>query len=154
VKFKIELLIGKPRQAVWEFFTDPEKTKLWQPTLIKIDPIYGIMGQPDSESKWTYQENRREFSLTEKVLSCEEPSHFESQFENEFAKNVVRNLFIEQSKDQTLWVAETTYMFKTLLMKILGPILRKNYMARSQKEMERFKETIEKSNERYATGYL
>jgi hypothetical protein len=28
-------------------------------------------------------------------------------------------------------------------MKLLGPILKKNYMARSQKEMEQFKEAIE-----------
>lgn len=143
MQFKIEILINRPRVAVWAFFTDPEKTKLWQPTLISIEPVHGIRGQLDAEAKWMYKENEREFSLTEKVLLCEEPSRFESQFENEFAKNVVKHVFIEQSKDQTLWVAETTYMFKTLLMKILGPIAKKNYAARSQQEMERFKERIE-----------
>ena len=82
-------------------------------------------------SKWTYKANEREYSLTEKVLSYEEPDRFESVFENEFAENTVSNRFTERGRDQTLWVAETKYKFKTLLMIMLGR-LRKRYVARSR----------------------
>lgn len=143
VNFKIELLIHKPRAEVWKFFRDREKLRIWQPTLMQVEPIHGVSGQPGAVSKWTYKENEREFSLTEKVLRREDPGRFESLFENQFASNTENNLFIEQSKGETLWTVEITYQFKTLLMKILGPLLKKNYVARSQKEMERFKETIE-----------
>ncbi len=52
-------------------------------------------------------------------------------------------MFIEKSKDQTLWVVETEYQFKTRVMRILGPVMKKNYIARTQKDMERFKEMVE-----------
>jgi uncharacterized membrane protein len=144
VKIKLELLINTPRPQVWEFFRDHEKAKLWQPSLSGVEVVGGTPGLPGAISKWTYVENEREFSLTEKILHCEEPSRFESLFENAFASNIVNNRFVEQSEAETLWVMEASYTFKTLLMKLLGPILRKNYVSRSQKDMERFKELVEK----------
>jgi hypothetical protein len=144
MKFKLELPLHKPRIEVWKFFSKPENTKLWQPSLTKIELIRGVPGQPGAESKWTYLENEREFSLIETVLDCEEPSRFESQFENQFASSTVNNIFVEQGNDATVWIVETTYKFRTLLMKFMGPILKKNYVTRSRREMERFKEIIEK----------
>ena|ERR1043165_1804431 len=144
MKFKTELLINKPRLEVWKFFMDRENIKLWQPTLTKVEPISEIQGQPGAESNWIYEENGRDFSLLEKVLRCEEPICYESLFDNAFASNTVNNVFAEQGNGNTLWTAETEYQFKTLLMKILGPLFRKNYVRRSQREMERFKEVVEK----------
>jgi len=45
-------------------------------------------------------------------------------------------------------VVETEYKFKTLVMKILGPVTKKNLVKRSQKDMARFKEMVE--NNRFA----
>lgn len=144
MKFKLELLINKPRSDVWKFFTDAENIKLWQPSLQGIETISGTPGQPGTVSKWTYQESEREFSLTETILEQDEPTRFEHQFENQFATNTVNNQFIAVDNG-TLWTIETTYTFKTLLMKIMGQVLKKKYVARSQMEMERFKEAIEGS---------
>ena len=144
MKFKTELLINKPRAEVWKFFCNREKTNIWQPSLTRIELLSGTAGQPGAESKWIYEERGREFFLTEKVLHSDEPVLFESIFENKFASNTVKNNFIEQGRDGTFWVAETEYNFKTPLMKILGPLFRKNYSHRSQRAMERLKEVVEK----------
>ncbi len=144
MKFKNELSINRPRLEVWKFFSNRENIKLWQPTLINIELISSVQGQPGAESKWTYEENGREFSLTEKVLHCEEPSRYESLFKNAFADNTVNNIFAEQSSNETLWTVEIEYKFKTFLMKVLGPFFKKNYVIRSQRGMERFKEMVEK----------
>ncbi len=144
MKFKTELLINKPRLEVWKFFIDRENIKFWQPTLTTIELIHGVQGQPGSESKWIYEEKGGEFSLAEKVLHCEEPRRYESLFENTFASNTVNNIFTEQGSNETLWTVETAYTFKTFLMKVLGPFFKKNYVLRSQREMERFKEMVEK----------
>jgi hypothetical protein len=143
VRFNIELLINKPRAAVWKAFDNPETMKKWQKTLISFEPVSGIPGQPGTVSKLTYKEDEREFALTETVTHREELNRFESIFENNFASNTVNNVFVEQGTDQTLWKVETKYKFKTLIMKILGPLLKKNYVARSQRDMERFKEMVE-----------
>src|SRR5215211_7856357 len=144
MKYKLEILIDKPRAEVWRLFCDHEKINLWQPSIIKIEPVSGRTGGP-VVSKWIYKANEREYSLTEKILSHEQPNRFESVFENEFAENTVDNRFTELDRDQTLWVAETKYKFKTLLMILLGPFMKKRYEARSRLDMERFKEMLEKA---------
>lgn len=143
MKFKLELPIHKPRVDVWKAFDNTENIKKWQPTLIKFEPVSGTPGQPGAISKLTYEEGGREFTLIEKITHRNEPSSFDGIYENNFIDNIVRNKFIERGQHQTLWVTETEFRFKTLIMKIMGPLMKKNFVARTQKDMERFKEMAE-----------
>ena len=143
MKFKLELTIHKPRADVWKAFDNTENMKKWQPTLIKFEPVSGTPGQPGAVSTLTYEENGREFALTEKIIFRDEPNRFDGVYENEFANNPVMNTFIEQGPNETLWILETTYSFKTLAMKIAGPLMKKNFIRRTQKDMDRFKEMAE-----------
>jgi hypothetical protein len=143
MKFTLELPINKSCAEVWKVFDNPENMKKWQPSLISFETIRGTQGQPGAVSKLIYQENEREFSLMEKVTYRAEPHRLDGVYENNFADNTVRNTFIEQGKQQTLWIVETEFRFKTLLMRILGPIMKKNFVMRTQTGMERFKEMVE-----------
>lgn len=143
MKFTLQLPINKPRAEVWKAFDSPENMKKWQPTLHSFERISGTQGQPGAVSRLTYKENGRQFALIEKVTHREEAQRLDGVYENDFADNIVRNTFIEQDHDQTLWTVETEYKFKTLIMRILGPLLKKNFIARTQKDMERFKEMVE-----------
>lgn len=143
MRFKLETLIHKPRQEVWNAFGNIENMPKWQPTLIKHEVLSGLPGQPGSVSELNYKDGEREFSLIEKIIHDNEPNDLESAYENRFAVNVVKNTFIEQGKDQTLWIVENEFKFKTLLMKIIGNVLKKNYVRRTQRDMEHFKEMLE-----------
>jgi uncharacterized protein YndB with AHSA1/START domain len=143
MKFKLELTINKPRSKVWDLFTTPENMDKWQPSLTNIELMNGTPGQAGAVSKLTYKENEREFSLVETITQRDDLSQFDLLYENEFTDNPVRNTFIEQSENETLWVLDTEFKFKTFLMKILGPILKKNLVRRTQKDMDRFKEFAE-----------
>jgi hypothetical protein len=143
MKFTLELPINRPRPAVWNAFDNRENMKKWQRSLISCETISGTQGQPGAVSKLTYKEKEREFSLLERVTYREELHRLDGVYENNFADNTVRNTFIEQGKEQTLWVVETEFKFKTLFMRILGPIMKKNFILRTQREMERFKEVVE-----------
>jgi hypothetical protein len=144
MKFTLELPIDKSRAEVWKAFDNPENMKTWQPSLISFDRISGTQGQPGAISRLTYEENGRKFTLIEKVTYREEPKRLDGVYENDFADNIVKNTFVEQGGEQTLWVVETEYKFKTLIMRILGPIMKKNFVLRTQKDMERFKEMAER----------
>lgn len=143
MKYKLELTIDKPRAEVWQAFDSTENLMKWQPTLKNFEHVSGTPGQPGAVSKLTYEENEREFILTEKITFREEPSRFEGIYENDFTENSINNTFIEQGANATLWLIETKYTFKTLIMKIIGPLKKKNFVIRTQKEMERFKELAE-----------
>jgi hypothetical protein len=144
VKFTLELPLKRSRTEVWKAFDHPESRKKRQPSLMSFETISGTQGQAGAVSKLTYKEREREFSLMERVTHREEPHRLDSVYENDFADNTVRNTFIEQDKENTLWRVETEFKFKTLFMRILGPIMKKNYVIRTQREMERFRELVEK----------
>jgi hypothetical protein len=144
MKFTLELPINKSRAQVWKAFDNPEDMKTWQPSLILFERISGVQGQPGAVSRLTYEENGRKFALIEKVTHREERQRLDGVYENDFAENIVRNRFLERGKDQTLWLVETEFKFKTLIMRLLGPIMKKNFVARTQRDMQRFKEMVER----------
>ena len=144
LKYTLELIIDKPRREVWQAFMDPEMMKAWQTSLTSIELLNGTAGQPGAVSKLMFEEKGREFSLIERILSFQEPESIHQSYENQFSTNTVKNSFLEQGQNQTLWITETEYKFKTLLMKVIGPVYKKNLVARTQRDMERFKELVEK----------
>ena len=143
MKYNIELIINKPRSQVWQVFNDPEKMKLWQPSLSEVVLLNGTQGQPGAESRLTFHEKEREYSLVERIMDCQPPASLTQIYENQFAINTVKNSFIEQGQAQTLWITETEYKFKTPVMRMMGPLYRKNLAARTQRDMQRFKEMVE-----------
>lgn len=150
MKFSLELPIKKPRAEVWKAFDNPQNMSKWQPSLKKFENINGIQGQPGAVSVLTYEEGTREFTLTEKVTFRAEPERFDGIYENDFADNSIKNTFIASSEKETLWKMDVEFTFKTLIMKLVGPLMKKNFVARSEKDMQRFKEMTE--NTESATG--
>ena len=144
MKFALELPLQKSRDEVWKAFDNPENTKIWQPSLVNLETISGIQGQPGAVSKLTYKEGKREFSLIEKVTHRAEPDRFDVVYENEFADNSVRNTFVIVNDNETLWRMEVEFKFKTLIMKLIGPSMKTNYILRTERDMQRFKEFVEK----------
>ena len=143
MKFKLELTLNKPVIEVWKAFDNPNNMSKLQPSLTKFELLSGTQGQPGAVSKLTYEEGGREFSLTEKITHREEPHRLDGIYENEFTDNPLRNTFIARGESETLWAIETEFKFKTLVMRMLGPLMKKNFMNRTQKDMERFKEFVE-----------
>jgi hypothetical protein len=144
MKFTLELPLYNSRAEVWQAFDNPENTKIWQPTLVNIETLSGIQGQSGAVSKLTYVEGKGEFNLMERITFHAEPEQFDVVYENKFADNSVKNTFIVTGENETLWKMEVEYKFKTLLMKIVGPFAKKNFVNRSQRDMERFREFVEK----------
>jgi hypothetical protein len=145
MKYNVELLIDKPSGRSGRLSTIPDKLNTWQTSLTAVELFHGTSGQPGAESKLIFEENGLEFSLVERVISCQEPESIVQSYKNQFSANTVKNSFLEQGQNQTLWVTETEYKFKTLLMKVMGPVYKKNLVARTQRGMERFKEMVEDS---------
>jgi hypothetical protein len=144
MKFTLVLPIARSRTEVWKAFDNPEFLKNWQPTLVKHEVIEGKQGQPGAVSRLTYLEGAREFSLMEKITFRAEPDRFDGIYENNFAEDSICNTFIASGENETIWKAEVEYRFKTLPMKIVGPLMKKNFIARTERDMARFKEFVEK----------
>ena len=145
MKYKLELTLQKPRAEVWRIFDDPNNMDKWQPTLTKIERLDGVAGQPGSVAKLTFKNGDREFSLIEKVTYRAEPERLDGVYENEFADNAVKNTFLERGSNETLWKVEVEFKFKTLAMRLIGPFVKKRFVANTQRDMDRFRTLVESS---------
>lgn len=145
MKFTLELPLHRSQTEVWRAFDNPANIKIWQKTLVSYETVSGEQGQVGAVSKLTYAEGKVEFVLTEKVTYRAEPERFDVVYENNFADNSVKNTFIAMSENETLWKMEVEYKFKTLLMKVVSPFVKKNFVKRSERDMKRFKEFAEKT---------
>jgi hypothetical protein len=143
MKFSLELPIKRSRAEVWKAFDNVENMSKWQPSLKKFEPVSGTPGQPAAVSLLTYEEGTREFTLKEKITFRAELERFDGIYENDFADNSIKNTFIAVSGNETLWKMDVEFTFKTLIMKVVGPLMKKNFVARSEKDMQRFKEMVE-----------
>ena len=143
MKYTLEITLEKSRTDVWQAFDSTENLKKWQPSLKKFENVSGTPGQPGAVSNLTYEENEREFTLTEKIIFRDEPKQFDGVYENEFSDSFVKNTFTEKGENETLWVVETKFKFKTLPMKIMGPLMKRNFVRRTYRDMERFQEFVE-----------
>ena len=145
MKYALELILDRPRAEVWRIFDDPDNMEKWQPTLVKFERLSGMAGQPGAVARLTFKNGDREFSLIEKVTFRAEPERLEGVYENEFADNFVKNTFLEQGQNHTLWKVEVEFRFKTLLMRILSPFVKKRFVASTQRDMDRLKALVENS---------
>ena len=143
MKYSLELTIDKPRAEVWRVFDDPNYMEKWQPSLVKIERLAGTAGQPGSAAKLSYKTGEREFSLIEKVTHRQEPERLDGIYENEFADNSIKNTFLEKGLNETLWKVEVEFKFKTILMRLISPFVKKRFVANTQRDMERFKALVE-----------
>ena len=143
MKYKLELLIHRPRAEVWKLFDNPANLNQWQPSLIQVEHLSGASGHPGALSRLTFKSGEREYSLTEQVTFRAEPERLDRVYDNEFAENVVKNTFLERGAGATLWKVEVVFKFKTLFMKILGPLRKKVFVNRTRRDMERFKALAE-----------
>ena len=143
MKYTIELTLEKSRADVWQAFDNPDNMKNWQPSLKKFEPVSGTPGQPGAVSNLIYEENEREFTLTEEINLRDEPKRFDGVYKNEFSDSIVKNTFVEKGESETLWIVETEFKFKTLPMKIMGPLMKRNFARRTYRDMERFQEFVE-----------
>ena len=143
MKYKLELSVNKPRAEVWRVFNDLDTIDKWQPSLTKIESIEGTTGQLGSVTKLTFKNGEREFSLIEKITFRAEPERIDGIFENEFADNPMKNTFIENGPNETLWRVDVEFKFKTMFMRLIGPFVKKRFMANTQRNMDRFKALVE-----------
>jgi hypothetical protein len=143
MKYSFELMLNKPRAEAWKGFSDPANLSKWQPLLVKIEQLEGNSAQPGSVAKLTFKNGEREYSLIEKITNCIEPERLDQLYQNEFADNTIKNSFMETGNNKTRWKVDVEFTFKTIAMRLIGPFVKKRFVANTQRDMERFKAFIE-----------
>jgi hypothetical protein len=142
MKFTVEMLINKSRKDVWKAFDNVDNMKKWQPGLVSFEGQSGTPGQVGAVSKLTYEEDGRTIELIETITHRNEPSEFDGTYGGRGVENIIRNRFHEAGPGQTRWVMECEFKFNGL-MALMMPLMKAQFVKRTQTDMERFKQVAE-----------
>lgn len=143
MRFEVITEIAAPRDEVWRQFDDPERMKVWQPTLQSFEPLSGTPGQPGAVSRLTYQEDGRTIVLTETILERRQPEFFSGTYDSGMAINKVANRLEAVDATRTRWVMDAEFEFRGLLGKIMGFFFKGMIRKRLRADCDRFKAMVE-----------
>lgn len=144
MKYTVEITLDLPRERVVELFDEPDNLPKWQKGLLSFEPISGTPGQAGAKSKLRFQMGKRQMEMVETITRRELPDHFDGTYETQGVFNVVKNRFIPVSDNQTQWVSENEFRFTTLMMKVIGLLMKGAFPKQSLKYMEDFKAFAER----------
>jgi hypothetical protein len=140
MKYRIEVVIKKPRSEMLVLFQDVEFMKKWQPGFQSLEVIEGQPGEVGSKSRLTYVTKDKPSEIIETIILKELPDRFDFLYEAKNVKNWARNSFVDQG-DQVLWIAEHEFAFSGI-MKALG-LFKAMFVKQTTRDMNTFKTVAE-----------
>ncbi|MGI5221978.1 SRPBCC family protein [Nocardia sp. CA-290969] len=149
MKYTVSIEIALPRQRVAELLADPAHLPNWLRGLVLHEPVSGEHGQVGTESRVVLEMGGRKMECTE-TITRREPAdlreipetsvvHFEREIVGEGMWSAARERLTEAGPETTLWESENEYRFSSVLMKLLGRLMRGYFRKQSLQHMQDFK---------------
>ncbi|HEU5179389.1 MAG TPA: SRPBCC family protein [Candidatus Polarisedimenticolia bacterium] len=141
MKYTFELEIDRPRQRVVELFDNPDNLMKWMPDLIRFEPVSGVPGQVDAQSRLTFRTPAGELEMLETVTARNLPHELSGVYETKMGVSRITNRFVE-SGGKTRWIADTDFQ-GVGAMKLMALAMGSAIRSQTEKVMRRFKEFAE-----------
>jgi len=138
MKHTVDVVINAPLALVWRVFDDPDNMPKWQPTLKSFEHKSGTPGQPGAVSELTYDENGREFVMTETITERREQDFLAGVYTSSVGTTLIVNHFVAIDDNSTRWSMWCNFQFKGL-MKVMSLFMAGSIRKRTNCDLERFK---------------
>lgn len=145
MNYIVNLTIDKPIKEVISLFDSFENLQKWQPTLKRWEHLEGTPGQAGARTKLIYDERGKEVEMLETITKRDLPREFSATYEAKGVKNWISNQFMEDGAEKTIWVNRNEFKFRGI-MKFFALFMKGAFPKQTLKDMNRFKEFVEKSN--------
>ncbi len=134
--------INKPRDVVWQYFTDQSKLKDWLPNVKSIENISGEPMTAGSKFKITFEENGDRIVMTETMTEVKENEVFAFTLENDVITANDRLTFIDKG-DKTEVVENNTFTGGNIFWRSLFAVMKSNFEKKSAENYQKLKTNIE-----------
>ena len=140
--FQYEIEIDKPVSEVYAAFYNPDNLPRWLIGLQRIEPISGTPGQVGSKSRQIYLERGRIVELIETITEHEPEKSFGGNIEGQGVNCSLHFEFVDRGS-RTLVRATSNLHSKSLIMRLMWPLIRGGIRKRQNGSIQRFKELLE-----------
>jgi uncharacterized protein YndB with AHSA1/START domain len=139
------LTINKPRDVVWQYFTNQNTLKDWLPNVKSIENISGEPMTAGSKFKMTFDDNGGEIVMTETMTEVKAPEIFAFTLENNVITAHDRITFIDKG-DKTDVVENNTFSGGNVFWRSLFALMKSNFEKKAAENYQRLKTNVEKIN--------
>ena len=146
VRFEIETEISRSLEVVYKAFVRPENLPKYTLHLEKFDTTGARFGEVGAVAYLHYNQNGKKSVMQDKLLYLEEKKIIISEVSGEGIRAKVETLFHKRG-EHTVMVMRWEGRGTLFLSRLFLPIFRKKIIAQAQKELEKFRELVEKYGE-------
>ncbi|GAA2239825.1 hypothetical protein GCM10010413_46920 [Promicromonospora sukumoe] len=149
MKYTVSMEIALPRERAVELLADPAHLQKWLRGVVLHEPLNGMHGEVGARSRVVMQMGQQTMEAVE-TITRREPAdlhgiprdavvHYEREIVAEGMWNAARERLTEAGPGTTLWVSENEYRFDSVLMRLVGPLMRGAFRKQSVQHMRDFK---------------
>ena len=142
VRFEVSILIDKPVGMVDQALLRAENSPFWMTDLEKFEVVEGAPGEVGSVGNLHYVQNGRKFILKDTLVYCEKGRQYVSEVSGEAIFAQIETTLKSKGSGTELrlkWSGRGRVWF----FKLLLPLIRRQMVRQTRKELETFKELLE-----------
>ncbi|MBL7068031.1 MAG: SRPBCC family protein [Candidatus Marinimicrobia bacterium] len=140
--FEVSIIINQPTDIVVKALMNPDNFPYWQKDLEKFEVIERKPGEVGSIGHLHYSQKGKSYIMEDILIFCEPGSKYISQVTSDAITAQVETT-LNALGNKTEMVVKWTGKGKTLLLRLLLPLLRGKMIRQSRVELETFKQLIE-----------
>ncbi len=142
MKYKEEIDIDRPIDAVVALFDDPDSLKEWMDGFQGFTHLEGIPGERGAKSALQFRQGKRTIEMVETILIRNLPEEFTATYTAKGVNNISTNRFIPLPDNRTRYVSEQEFNFSGF-MKIIGFIFGRTFKKQTLRHLNSFKRFAE-----------
>lgn len=143
VSYEASVEINKSREVVWNYFQDESKMGEWLQGFQRIEIISGKKNEVGSKYKMTFTDQGQEVVMIETVKEFNAPEKFAMRLEHEIMSSDTEITLTEKDGKTTLTQKDNA-VGSNILWRIMFAAMRSGFIDRSQENLNKLKENVEK----------
>jgi len=149
-EFEVSTVINKPIKIVVDALMNPDNFVHWQTDLVKFEVIERKPGEVGSIAHLHYSQKGRSYIMEDRMIYCEPGKKYASQVSGDVITAKVETTLHSMGKKTKInlkWSGKG----KIFLLKLLLPLIKGKMIKQSKKELETFKQLIEKRGSNFSS---
>lgn len=139
-----KVIINKPREEVWDYFTNPDYLPKWIGGLEEYFHVSGQFAKEGSKGIYKFRENGKLVEMREEIIAAKELEEHTGVFHHKDFEMIINNSLFEEKNGTTTFICNTEYRFKNFFLKMLSKfILRSKMQKRQNEDIKRLKLAVE-----------
>lgn len=139
---RYEIRINRPPAVVFAWLDEPARVKQWLTTLVEMQPLTPGVNRVGAKARHIYNENGRRVEMEEETLIYEPGQHIKIRGTTK-GFHMTAEYRLQPDGAGTLLTFESAMHFKSLFMRLLGPLLARAASQSAQKDLQRLKTLAE-----------